>query len=142
MLILVEGPAGGGKSQLIAAMLAAGEIDLAADVTALWAALSGAVRDPETGLYPPRSDDDAALQVARYVQAVAVRQGLEEGYSVGVTSSQRDQAERWRELAEDSDAEFAVRTVDPGRAAVVRRLADASGILSDQCSAAISRWYG
>ena len=33
-LILIEGPAGGGKSELLREMLAAGEIDVAADITA------------------------------------------------------------------------------------------------------------
>ena len=60
MLILIEGPAGGGKSQLAADLLAAGEITVLADLTALWAALSGAVRGAD-GRYPIRLADDPAL---------------------------------------------------------------------------------
>lgn len=143
MLIHVEGPGGGGKSQLIARMLAAGEVQIVSDVTMLWAALSGAVRDPETGLYPVRLDDDPALALARYLQATAVRQGLEDGADVAVTSSAPDQGPRWERLADDADVEFQQRTVDPGRAEITRRLTDqATGILSDQCANVIRRWYG
>ena len=60
MLTLIEGPAGGGKSELLREMLAAGEIDVAADVTALWAATGGAERDPVTGKYPVRLETDPA----------------------------------------------------------------------------------
>ena len=57
-------------------MLANGEATILADVTALWAALTGAVRDPETGLYPERADADPGLAVARQVQERAVRVAL------------------------------------------------------------------
>ena len=40
MLTLIQGPAGGAKSQVAAELLAAGDIDVLADVTALWVALS------------------------------------------------------------------------------------------------------
>ena len=60
-LILIEGPAGGGKSELLRELLAAGEIDVAADVTALWAATGGAERDPVTGKFPIRLETDPVL---------------------------------------------------------------------------------
>lgn len=141
MLYLLQGPAGGGKSQLAAAMLAAGEIQVLADVTPIWAALSGAVRGPD-GLYPVRLADDPALAVARYLQAVAVRRSLADGADTAVTTSQRGQEERWRRLADEAAAPFSVRTVDPGELVIRERLADAAGILSDECAAAIERWYG
>lgn len=140
-LYLVQGPAGSGKSQLVASMLAAGEITVQADVTALWAALSGAVRGPD-GRYPVRLDDDPALAVAQYIQRVAVRQALQDGADVAVTTSRRGQVDRWRQLADDAITTFAVRTVDPGRDVVAARLADDSGVLSDSCETAIKRWYG
>ena len=84
MLVLIQGPAGGAKSQVAAEMLEAGEVQVLADTTALWAALSGVQRGPD-GKYPVRQDDDPALAVALYVQAVAVRRGLEAGTDVGVT---------------------------------------------------------
>lgn len=141
MLILIEGPAGAGKSQLTTLMLEAGEIAVLADTTELWAALSGAVRGPD-GRYPVRLDDDLALAVARYLKAVAVRVGLQEGADVAVTTSERGQAERWRRMAEEAGAPFAVRTVDPGRDVVEARLSDADGVLSEACRQAIGRWYG
>lgn len=140
-LTLLEGPAGGGKSGVAALMLAAGEIEVLADVTALWAALSGAVRGPD-GRFPVRLDDDPALALARYLQAVAVRQGLQDGADVGVTTSRRNRVAHWRQFAEEAATTFAVRTVDPGRQVVESRLSDADGHLSDPCRQAIGRWYG
>ena len=83
-------------------------------MTALWVALSGARRDPATGLYPVRRDDDPALQTALYVQGAAVRHALTEGRNVAVTTSRAGQVERWRNVAESVAARFRVRTVDPG----------------------------
>ena len=90
-LILLQGPAGSGKSQLAAQMLAAGEVQALADVTALWAAISGAVRDPLTGRYPVRDPDDVALEAARYIQRALTRFALETGADVVVTTSLRGQ---------------------------------------------------
>ena len=140
-LLLIEGPAGAAKSQLAAALLAAGEIEVLADVTALWVALSGAVRGPD-GLYPERLDDDPALLVAQYVQAVAARQALDEGADVGVTTSRAGQVDRWREVADNAATPFILRTVDPGIAVVSSRLAGVDGVLSAACRRAIARWYG
>ena len=141
-LYLIEGPAGGGKSQYVAEMLAAGEISILSDVTALWAALGGYQRDPITGLYPVREDGDPALELALYTQAVAVRQGLEMGEDVAVTTSRRNQVSRWRTLAYSIDVDFILRTVDPGEDVVRARLTDGNGNLSDDCRRAIARWYG
>ncbi len=63
MLILVEGAAGSGKSQLTRDMIRAGEVDLVADVTQLWAATGLHERGPD-GKYPIRSDGDPALEAA------------------------------------------------------------------------------
>ena len=142
MLTLIEGPAGGGKSAVAAAMLEAGEIDILSDVTQIWVALSGVARGPD-GRYPERLDDDEALQIALYLQATAVRHGLSGGLDVGVSSSRPDQVERWQTVASDTGAAFAVRTIDPGELIVRARLADAvTGALSPACERAISRWYG
>ena len=140
-LILVQGPAGGGKSQLAKALLASGEGQILADITALWAALSATERLPD-GRYPVRLDTDPALALAQYLQAAAVRQGLEDGNDVIVTTSRADQVARWQEVADDADTGLTVRTVDPGRSVVADRLADAAGRLSGACARAISRWYG
>ena len=141
-LILLQGPAGSGKSALAAQMLAAGEVGIYGDVTALWAAISGAVRDPLTGRYPVRDPDDIALEAARYIQRVLIRFGLEHGADVVVTTSQRGQENSWRAWADRAGAAFEVRTVDPGRDVVAARLADDDGSLSAECEQAIGRWYG
>ena len=140
-LTLIEGPAGAGKSGVTALMLSAGAIQVLADVTELWAALSGAVRGAD-GKYPIRLDDDPALAVARYIQVVAVRQALQDGADVGVTTSRRNRHGSWRRFAEEAGVAFIVRTVDPGRDVVEARLSDADGNLSEACDQAIRRWYG
>ena len=89
-----------------------------------------------------RFDDDPALAIARYVQAAVVRQALEDGYDVGVTTSQRNRVEHWRRFADDAGTAFLVRTVDPGRDVVRERLSEPDGSLSDACARAIRRWYG
>ena len=122
-------------------MLAAGEIQLLADVTALWAALTGAVRGPD-GKYPIRLPDDPGLRAALYLQATAAHHGLREGLDVGVTTSQRGQEARWGQVAAAESAPLHIRTVDPGEAVVRARLADAAtGVLSPSCDLALSRWY-
>ena len=142
-LTLIQGPAGGGKSAVARDLLEAGEVQVVADVTGLWSVLSGAQRDPETGRYPERRDDDPALHAARYVQVAAVRQGLRAGAGVAATTSRRDQVNRWQEIAAAEDAAFRLRTVDPGLDVVAARLADpVTGVLSDSCSQALDRWFG
>ena len=147
-LHLVQGPAGGGKSAVTRDMLAAGEIQLLADVTALWAALTGAVRGPD-GRYPVRLPDDPGLRAALYLQATAAHHGLREGLDVAVTTSQRGQEPRWRAVADTEDAPLRVRTIDPGRSVVLARLAqdvtNAAGVtepvVSAACRDAVNRWY-
>ena len=139
VLHLVEGPAGGGKSQHVAELVEAGTVQVVADVTALWVALSGVTRGPD-GRYPVREDDDPALHTARYLQAVAVRHALEQGADVAVTTSQRGQAGRWRHVSTRYTLE--VSTVDPGREVVRQRLAlPETGELSPECQQAIDRWF-
>lgn len=142
MLVLVEGPAGSGKSQEVARMLAAGEIDISADLTALWAATRGMERGAD-GRYPVREDGDPAIRsgLAAYLRAATVRQALREGLRVAVTSGTPDTAIRWSEVAAEHGAPFVVRTIDPGEAVCRDRL-EVDGVLSDQCLGAIRRWYG
>ena len=140
MLTLVQGPAGGGKSQVVAEMVAAGEVSLVSDVTRLWVALGVYQRGPD-GRYPVRQDQDPALATALYLQAVAVRRALETGADVAVTTSRAGQAQRWLEVAESAGQSFRVRTVDPGEAVVRARLAGPDGSVSQECERAIGRWY-
>ena len=140
MLYLIQGPAGGGKSQYLKAMQAAGEVDVALDVTGIWATTGGYERGPD-GKFPVRADTDPALFMARYLQTVGTGFALREGYETAVTTSSAGQTGRWAALAAEHGAEFSVRTIDPGIDVVSARLADPDGELSDECGAAISRWY-
>lgn len=130
---ILRGPAGAGKSQ---------EIEpgtLRVDLTAIWVALTGAERGPD-GKYPERGDADPALELAQYLKAAAVRQAARTGLQGVVTTSSSAPAavERLREQG----ATAGVRTVDPGAAEVVERLADPeSGQLSGPCRQAVGRWY-
>ena len=143
-LTLLEGPAGSGKSGDADDLLASGEADVMADLTALWAALR-AMRRGVDGKYPVRGDDDPAIRsgLAAYIRAAVVRQALRDGLNVVVTSATPDMATRWQAVADEAGVTFDVRTIDPGRSEVERRLADpATGELSDECRKAIARWYG
>lgn len=142
-LTLLQGPAGSGKSQLVQSMIADGAADVQADVTALWAALTGAERD-EHGKFPIRRADDPALPLARITKAVVVRQGIRQGLRVVVTAGVPGQAPRWQNVADaEGEDEFSVLTEDPGRETVERRLEDPeTGELSPECRRAVSRWYG
>lgn len=141
MLVLIEGPAGGGKSDLARELLESGEVDLLADVTELWAATGGYTRGPD-GKYPVRTEPDPALSMGRFLQYVAVGFALREGYKILATTSQRDQTEKWQAVANRYNAPLSVRTVDPGREVVEARLRDpVTGELDPECESALSRWY-
>lgn len=140
MLTLVEGPAGSGKSQHVADMLAAGEVDVVADLTGQWAALRGMERQPD-GRYPVRGPEDPAIQsgLAAYLRAAAVHQGLRQGLRVAVTSGTPDTAVRWAEVAREHESPFNVVTIDPGESVVRERLS-VDGELPDECEMAVSRY--
>ena len=144
-LLLIQGPAGGGKSQLYSQLLATGEITIIADYTRLFVAATGVERDPITGLYPVRSAQDAAVRdgTASYLQVALVRHSLRNDRDTAVTTSRAAQEARWQAVADEFDAEFEVRTVDPGREVVTERLRAQSGTgeLLEECATAISRWY-
>ncbi|MYC99171.1 MAG: ATP-binding protein [Gammaproteobacteria bacterium] len=140
-LHLIQGPAGGGKSQVVRDLVAAGTVQVVADITRTWAAVGGYERDEE-GRYPVREDYDPALSIARYLQVVTVRRALEANADVAVTTSRRGQAARWISIADEHGTETLIRTVDPGEATVRQRLADVFGKpLSAECDRAVRRWY-
>ena len=141
-LTVIAGSPGSGKSQHARDLLAAGEVDLLADVTGLWAAVGGYERDPETGRYPVRSDDDPALRTALYLQATAATFAAREGLNIAITTARRGQESRWRTIAEDNGASFSYSEIDPGRSVVEQRLAGPDEILSLDCRIAISKFYG
>ena len=140
MLTLIEGPAGSGKSQLARDLLAAGHIDLLADVTNIFAAITGATRGPD-GKYPVRLDSDPGVAASLYVQAVIARYALRNSLRVAVTTSRRNQVDRWKAIADEEAAAFAVRTVDPGIEIIRQRLSE-GGRLETACEVAMAKWYG
>ena len=140
-LFLIQGPAGAGKSQVVDEMLEAGEVDLVADSTLLWVAVSGVRRGPD-GRYPVRPLTDPSKLTALYLKTVTARFGLSEGFSVAVTASARNIEEKWRQVADVFAASLRVRTVDPGEDVVRARLSEPDGKLSDPCAKAIRRWHG
>ena len=123
-------------------MLAAAEVDVLADYTALWAATRGIERDNE-GKYPVRQDSDPAVRtgLVPWVRAAVVRQALRVGLRVAVTSGTPRTAVKWSQIAREEDALFSLRTIDPGEAVVRQRLA-VDGVVSSECEAAVNRWYG
>ena len=143
MLTLVEGPAGSGKSQLVEGMLAAGEIDVQADLTAIWVGLRGVRRGPD-GRYPKRLDGDPTITsgLAAYMRATVVRQGLRQGLRVAVTSGTPATAVKWAEVARENQSLFTVLTVDPGEDVVRQRLMEVGeDQLAEECERAVRRWY-
>ncbi|MDE2661242.1 MAG: hypothetical protein OXI45_13640 [Acidobacteriota bacterium] len=140
-LVLIQGPAGGGKSAVARAMLDGGEVRILADNTRLWAAIRDVRRGPD-GRFPERNSEADALDalLAAYVKRVVVRQALGRNLDTAVTTSVAGEAPTYAGIAAEFGSEFEVRTVDPGEAEVERRLSR-RGRLSGQCLRAIGRWY-
>ena len=138
--VLLSGPAGAGKSA-VARRLIAESMGLAvlADFQSIYAAVSGATRDPDTGLYPERIE--ALLPITEFVRQAVVRGAVERELDVVLTNSDGS-PERRAFLLGLLGRGATERIVDPGREVVSARLADPStGQLSDQCSLAVGRWY-
>ena len=138
--ILISGPAGAAKSAMARRLLVEhGGLVVIADFQALYAALTGDVRGPD-GRYPLR--DDRLLPLVEYTRRAAVTGAVNREVDVIATNSDGSDARR-AFLLEQLGAGATERIVDPGRAVVAARLADAStGELSSECEGAISRWYG
>lgn len=144
MLLLLQGPAGAGKSQVVRQLLDEGRFNMLADFTPLWAALGMHERDSGTGLYPTRTNLDplVASGVVAYVKSVAVRYGISQGLDVIVTTSRRGEEEYWQDIAEQGGTTFQERTIDPGESVVRERLRNPlTNRLDDECEDAIGRWY-
>ncbi len=141
MLTLIEGPAGSAKSSIVAERIQAGESDVVADLTQIWAAIR-AVERGSNGKYPVRLDTDPAITtgLAAYIRRVVVRQALRSNLNVVVTSGSRHEADIYARIAEELGAVFERVTIDPGEDVVRERLS-VDGKLSKQCENAIKRWY-
>ena len=96
--LLVSGPAGAAKSQAVAAFLAdVGAPVAVVDFTALYVALSGDARDPETGRYPLRQA--ALLPLAEYVRRTAISRAVAHELPIVATNASGDPERRASLLA-------------------------------------------
>ena len=127
-------------------MLDEGEVDLLADFTALYAAISAAERGPD-GRYPERVTGDPLLPLVSYLKTTIARAGLHRDFRVLVTTSDSsdDEREKWADMADGERARFSAVTVDPGESVVRARLMtdpNTGEALSEECQKALRRWYG
>ena len=138
--ILLSGPAGAAKSALARRLLAeSSELAAIADFQSVYVALTGDARGPD-GRYPLRND--TLLPLTEYVRRAIITGAVVRDISIIGTNSDGDPGRRETMLAR-LGAGATERIVDPGRAVVSARLADPeTGTLSDECEAAINRWYG
>ena len=137
---IIRGPAGAGKSQWYEKNKS--RDDLWFDVTAIWAAIRGLERDPETGLYPVREDDDPGLRTALYLRSTAVRFASENGIDGWATTS--NSAPEAVERLRDRGAVGEVVSVGDGftQDEIEARLADKkTKKVSRQCRRAVRRWF-
>ena len=136
---LISGPAGAGKSQLVAALRrAATGPTVIADFQSLYAALTGDVRGPD-GRFPAR--DERLLPLVQGLRTQLVRMAGERDYDVLLTNSDGD-ADRRASYLDALGAGSAERIEDPGLEVVRERLADpVTRELSPACEQALNRWY-
>ena len=145
--VLLSGPAGAGKSAAAKEILdAADEPTILIDFQALYAALLGIERDPETGRYPERLASQAyALAMAEYLRRAAITGARAMELDIVITNSDGS-PQRRNELRVLLGAEEVTeeRVIDPGEETVRARLAAGAvdGELSEQCGRAVARWYG
>ena len=139
--LLLSGPAGGGKSAAARELLAErSEPTIMIDFQRIYAGLLGIERLPD-GRFPERLDADGyTLPLAEYVRRAAITGALAQGLDVIVTNSDGDPERRAFLLGLLGPGPEEL-VLDPGLAVVSERLS-VDGALSDQCRAAIGRWYG
>ncbi len=138
--ILISGPAGASKSALARRIRdSATSPTVLADFQSLYAAITGDVRGMD-GRYPLR--DERLLPTVEYMRRALITAAVARDIDVIATNSDGD-PERRKFLVGQLGAKAAEQIADPGRAVVAARLADPeTGVLSDECDAAIGRWYG
>lgn len=139
-LEIVAGPAGSGKSQLVAAELDPTQ-DVLVDFTRIWAALSGIERLPD-GTFPVRRRSDPRTGLTVALKGVlldqSLRRELEKSGTVFLTTSSRDELDN----LERRFPQARTRIIDPGESVARSRLArPGQGGLAPECEGALRRWY-
>ena len=149
-IVPIAGPAGAGKSQVIAAERRPGDVLI--DFTEIYAAVSGVQRGPD-GRYPERLDSDPLLPLVSAVRGFMLSEAVRRELNGVVTTASRDEVSVLERITGQR-----ARIVDPGDDMVVSRLmvgdteVDASvpdarrprrgrGLPSN-CWKAIRRWFG
>ena len=139
--VLVSGPAGGGKSVIVRRevdlLKASGTPAVAIEFAAIYAALSGDERDPDSGLYPGRDPD--LLPLVEYTRRAAITGATQRQIAIVASNSDGDPVRRSFLLALLGIGAREL-VIDPGRAVVESRLS-VDGELSGDCAAAVNRWY-
>ena len=115
-----------------------GEPVALADFQSLYAAVAGDVRGPD-GRFPLR--DERLLPVVEYLRRALLTAARERGLRIIATNSDGS-PERRAFLLKEMGEGAQERVVDPGEQIVRARLSDpTTGELSEECNAAIVRWY-
>ena len=137
---LISGPSGAGKSQLARELLAQVQGQGAiVDFQAIYSAML-LLRRRDDGRYPERDPADAhLLALAEYVRRAMITGAREMDIEIIATNS--DASPQRREYLRGLLGPGAVeRVLDPGKDVVVERL-KVNGVLSQQCSESINRWF-
>ena len=137
--VLISGPAGGGKSAVAREELAAqAGPAVVADFQSVVVALLQLQRGAD-GRYPIRPP--WVLPLTEYVRRSIITGATNRDIAIIATNSD-GASERRRFLLGQLGPGATERIIDPGRATVEARLADAAtGDLSPQCGEAVNRWY-
>ena len=138
---LLSGPAGAGKTQEAIRLLSVASVPtVVADFQQIYAAILLQFRNPETGRYDERNPSQSfALATAEYMRLVLLRRAQEDDLDVIATNSDGS-PERRRFLLGVLGAGSREQVIDPGYDAIVDRLS-VNGLLSQNCSDAVNRWY-
>ena len=135
---LISGPAGANKTALARELLNAAPLAVAADFQSIYRALTLVVRGPD-GRFPLR--DERLLPLVEYTRRAIITGARNADIEIVLTNSDGALSRRQFLLQQLGDGAVE-RVVDPGEQVVRARLADpVTGVLSDQCQSAISRWY-
>ena len=137
--VLISGPAGGGKSAIAREELAAqAGPAVVADFQSVVVAMLQLERLAD-GRFPVRPP--WILPLTEYVRRTIITAATNR--DIGIIATNSDGAsERRRFLLGQLGPGAIEKIVDPGRATVEARLADAAtGDLSPQCNEAVNRWY-